>query len=162
MTLYDLFFYLFAAITIVPAFIVVMSRNVIRSVYALFLSFFGIAGIYVLLSADFLAIVQLIVYIGGILILLLFGVMLTNKITQVPIKIGFFQIVPAILVVGLLSGVMINFILRHEWITTNTAQAGVSLSGLGIALVTEYGVLFIIFGFLLLAALVGAASTARK
>ena len=162
MNLYEIFFYLFAFITIAPAFIVVMSRNIIRSVYALFLSFFGIAGMYVLLSADFLAIVQLIVYIGGILILLLFGVMLTNKITQLPIKIGFFQIVPAIIVVGLLSGLMINFILRQDWTTSPSSDAGVPLSGLGIALISEYGVLFIIFGFLLLAALVGAASTARK
>ncbi|HKJ82064.1 MAG TPA: NADH-quinone oxidoreductase subunit J, partial [Ignavibacteriaceae bacterium] len=83
MNIYDIIFYLFAIITLVSAFFVVTTRNIIYSAYYLLFTFFGVAGIYVLLGADFIAIVQLVVYVGGILILLLFGVMLTNKITHV-------------------------------------------------------------------------------
>ena len=95
MNVYDLIFYLFAAITILSAFFVVTTRNIVYSAYYLLFTFFGVAGIYVLLGADFIAMVQLIVYVGGILILLLFGVMLTNKITNVDIKSGTIHTVPA-------------------------------------------------------------------
>jgi NADH-quinone oxidoreductase subunit J len=86
MSIYDFIFYLFAAITILSAYFVVTVRNIVRSAFFLLFTFFGVTGLYVLLGADFVAIVQLIVYVGGILILLLFGVMLTNKITTVQIK----------------------------------------------------------------------------
>ncbi len=86
MTLYDFIFYLFAAITIVSAFFVVTLRNIVYSAFFLLFTFFGVAGIYIILGADFVAMVQLIVYVGGILILILFGVMLTNKITNVQLK----------------------------------------------------------------------------
>jgi len=83
MGLYDIIFYLFAIITVVSAAIVVNVKNIVHAAYSMLLTFFGVAGIYVLLGADFLAVVQIMVYVGGILILLLFGVMLTNKITNV-------------------------------------------------------------------------------
>ena len=91
MNVYDFIFYLFAAITVLSAFFVVTNRNVVYSAFFLLFTFFGVAGIYVLLGADFVAIVQLIVYVGGILILLLFGVMLTNKITNVEIPYSDFR-----------------------------------------------------------------------
>src|ERR1035438_10692269 len=86
MSIYDIIFYLFATITLVSAFFVVTIRNIVYSAFFLLFTFFGVAGIYVILGADFVAMVQLIVYVGGILVLILFGVMLTNKITNVQIK----------------------------------------------------------------------------
>ncbi|MCK7520830.1 MAG: NADH-quinone oxidoreductase subunit J [Ignavibacteriales bacterium] len=94
MTLYDIVFYLFALITILSAYLVVTVRNIVYSAFSLLFTLFGIAGLYALLGADFIAIVQLMVYVGGILILMIFGVMLTNKITNVQIKTGVFQILP--------------------------------------------------------------------
>ena len=95
MNIYDIIFYLFAAVTVISAFFVVTTRNIVHSAFFLLFTFFGVTGIYVLLGADFVAIVQLIVYVGGILILLIFGVMLTNKITNVQIKTGTMQMLPA-------------------------------------------------------------------
>ncbi len=67
MGIYDIIFYLFAAVTVLSAFFVVTTRNIVRAAFFLLFTFFGVAGIYVLLGADFVAIVQFIVYVGGIL-----------------------------------------------------------------------------------------------
>ena len=65
---------------------VVSRKNVIHSAFALFFTLLGVSGFYVLLHADFIAITQIMVYVGGILILLIFGVMLTTKITDIDLR----------------------------------------------------------------------------
>src|SRR5689334_13462826 len=79
-------FYVFAAITVGSALVVVLARSLIYSAFALLFTFAGVAGLYVLLGADFLAATQLLVYVGGILVLLLFGVMLTHKIYDLDLR----------------------------------------------------------------------------
>src|SRR5713101_323405 len=102
MTLYDIVFYFFAVITVGSGGIVVMSRNIIHSAFSLLFTFFGVAGIYVLLNADFLAVTQLLIYVGGILVLLLFGVMLTHKLYDLDLKSEVTQFLPGLIVsVGL-------------------------------------------------------------
>src|SRR4249920_2009681 len=102
MDLFDYIFFFFAVITLASASIVVFSRNIIYSAFSLLFTFFGVAGMYVLLNADFIAVAQVLIYVGGILVLLLFGVMLTNKIVSVDMKTGMVQTVPAAIVVALL------------------------------------------------------------
>ena len=162
MGVYDLIFYLFAAVTIVSAFFVVTSRNIVHSAFYLLFTFFGVAGIYVMLGADFVAIVQLIVYVGGILILLIFGVMLTNKITEVDIKTGTLNTLPAAIGVGLFTGIVGAVILNTEWRVVDSELPASTLSAIGSSLITEYVVVFELLGILLLVALIGAASMARK
>jgi NADH:ubiquinone oxidoreductase subunit K len=79
-------FWVFAIVTVSSAAVVVLSRQLIYSAFALLFTFFGVAGLYVLLGADFLAAVQLLVYVGGILVLLLFGVMLTHKVHDLDLR----------------------------------------------------------------------------
>jgi NADH-quinone oxidoreductase subunit J len=128
----------------------------------LLFTLFGIAGLYVLLGADFVAIVQLIVYVGGILILLIFGVMITNKITEVEIKTGTIHTLPAAIGVGLFTGIVGAVILNTEWFQVDTAMPQSTLSTLGNMLLNEYVLIFELLGILLLVALIGAASMARK
>jgi NADH-quinone oxidoreductase subunit J len=125
-------------------------------------TFFGVAGIYVLLGADFIAVVQLVVYIGGILILLLFGVMLTNKITHVQIKTGTIKIVPATLAVALFAGILATALLNTKWKNLNNELPVSTAHSLGLLLMQQYAVVFELLGILLLIALIGAASMARK
>lgn len=163
MTLYDILFYFFALITVGSAFVVVSTKNVMYAAFSLMLTFFGVAGIYVLLGADFIAIVQLIVYVGGILILILFGVMLTNKITDSEIKTGVWQILPSTIVVGLLFGVLFKFMVQTKWHVENTTVGvGNGLAQVGSLLMNEYIIIFELLGILLTIALIGAASIARK
>ena len=162
MSIYDIIFYLFAAVTLVSAFFVVTSRNIVHSAFYLLFTFFGVAGIYVMLGADFVAIVQLIVYVGGILILLIFGVMLTNKITEVDIKTGTLNTLPAAIGVGLFTGIVGSVILNTEWRVVDSELPASTLSAIGSSLITEYVVVFELLGILLLVTLIGAASMARK
>lgn len=162
MTIYDLIFYLFAAVTLLSAIFVVTSRNIVHSAFYLLFTFFGVAGIYVMLGADFVAIVQLIVYVGGILILLLFGVMITNKITSVDIKTGTINTLPAAIGLGLFTGIIGAVILNTEWKIVDSEMPQSTLSVLGQMLLNEYVLVFELLGILLLIALVGAASMARR
>ena len=75
----DVIFSIFAVMTILPCFWVAFSSNIVHATFSLFFTLFGIAGLYVLLGADFLAVVQVIIYIGGILVLIIFGVMMTHQ-----------------------------------------------------------------------------------
>ena len=162
MNAYDIIFYLFAALTLISAFFVVTNRNIVYSAFFLMFTFVGVAGIYVLLGADFVAIVQLIVYVGGILILMLFGVMLTNKITNVEIKTGTINIYPAVIGVGLLSGALLAALINSSWRVFPTETPLPTTKALGIMLISEYALVFELLGIILLIALIGAASIARR
>lgn len=162
MNYYDIIFYLFAAITLVSAWFVVTTRNVIYSAFFLLFTFFGVAGIYVLLAADFIAVVQIMVYVGGILILLLFGVMLTNTITNVDIRTGASNLLPASIATGILMGAVVSVMWYTEWKTQPTEAPNTTIRELGKLLLTDYVLVFELLGLLLLVALIGAASIARR
>ncbi|KAF0140885.1 MAG: NADH dehydrogenase subunit J [Stygiobacter sp.] len=155
-------FYLFAAITLASAWFVVTTRNVIYSAFFLLFTFFGVAGIYVLLAADFIAVVQIMVYVGGILILLLFGVMLTNTITNVDIRTGASNLLPASIATGILMGAVVSVMWYTEWKIQPTAAPNTTIKELGRLLLTDYVLVFELLGLLLLVALIGAASIARR
>ena len=106
MELFDVVFFVFAFITVVSAFIVVFSKSIIYSAFSLLFTFFGVAGLYVLLQADFLAVTQILIYVGGILVLMLFGVMLTNKVVNVELKTGTMNTIPALLLVAIVAGTL--------------------------------------------------------
>jgi NADH-quinone oxidoreductase subunit J len=142
MSIYDIIFYLFAAITVLSAVFVVTVRNIVHSAFYLLFTFFGVAGIYVLLGADFVAVVQLIVYVGGILILMIFGVMLTNKITSVQIKSGAWQIVPAIIGVGALGSFLYYTFFNTTWKAGSTEISLYTTHNLGVLLLNQYVVVF--------------------
>ncbi|MBM4172665.1 MAG: NADH-quinone oxidoreductase subunit J [Ignavibacteria bacterium] len=162
MEFYDIIFYLFALITIGSAFVVVTSRNIVYAAFSLLFTFFGVAGIYVLLGADFLAIVQIMVYVGGILILLLFGVMLTNKITSVEIRTGTVHLLPAAIGIGILFGAIISVMLWTNWNISPEPIPPSTTANIGRELITNYVLIFELLGMLLLIALIGAASIARR
>ncbi|HPN39645.1 MAG TPA: NADH-quinone oxidoreductase subunit J [Melioribacteraceae bacterium] len=161
MSLFSIFFYLFALITVVSALFVVSVKNVVHSAFYLLFTFFGVAGLYVLLGADFIAVTQIMVYIGGILILLLFGVMLTNKITNIEIKSGTVNIFPAIVLVGVLMGALVSVITRTNWKVVQKVIPNTTINSLGKVLITDYVLIFELLAILLLVALIGATSIAR-
>lgn len=162
MSIYDLIFYLFALLTIVSALAVVSSDNIVRSAFYLLATFFGVSGLYVLLGADFVAVTQIMVYIGGILILLLFGVMLTSNITHVEIKKGMKNMFPAIVAIGILLGALVSMMIDTRWKINPSTIPQTTSYELGKLLITDYVLIFELLGILLLIALIGAASMARR
>ena len=163
MELFDIVFYLFAFIAVFSAAIVVFSRNIVYSAFSLLFTFFGVAGLYVLLSADFLAVTQILIYVGGILVLLLFGVMLTNRVVSVDIKTGTMHTVPAMLVVALVAGSM-SGLFYSNWKNAVASPLAVATTtpALGELLLTTYLLPFEIASVVLLVALIGAAMISRR
>ena len=159
----DVFFYLFAAITVGSALVVAFARSVIYAAFALLFTFLGVAGLYVLLQADFLAVAQVMVYVGGILILLLFGVMLTNRVTNAEMTTGTMQGLPATIIVGVLLGTLVLLVTRATW---NVQPVLPNVQGttteIGERLLTTFVLPFELAGILLLVAIMGAAMIARK
>jgi len=161
--LYDIVFYLFALITLSSAAVVVFSKNIVYSAFALLFTFFGVTGIYILLAADFVAVAQLLIYVGGILVLLLFGVMLTNKVVNVDIKTGAFQVVPAAIMAAIMAGALCGVYYVTDWkIVSTPAQLATTTDSLGQMFMTTYLLPFEVASIVLLVALVGAAMIARK
>ena len=157
-------FYLFAAIAIGGAVVVVFARNLIHAAYALLFTLFGVAGLYVLMGADFLAAAQILIYVGGILVLLLFGVMLTNRIYGVTLHTGTYQLVPGIVVFLALLSTLLAVALRTRWAVPDTVDATAFQPTTGEIcnlFLGQYLLPFEVASVLLLAALIAAAMLVR-
>ena len=158
----EITFWFIAGLTIVSAVVVVYSKKLLNSAIALLFTLFGVAGLYVFLWADFLAAVQVVVYIGGILILIIFGIMLTNKITSVNISHTSMQkSVGAIVVFGLI-GVLGYMVLKTPWIVLANSEPAETTKAIGRLLMMEYLLPFEAASLLLLGALISATTLSRK
>jgi NADH-quinone oxidoreductase subunit J len=154
-------FWVFASLTLLSACVVVLSRTLIYSAFALLVTFFGVAGLYLLLGADFLAATQLLVYVGGILVLLLFGVMLTHRIYDLDLRSGTNQLLSGLIVAGGLFVILTALALRTEWPAAERAPAATT-APIGRMFLSEYLLPFEAASVLLLVALMGAAMIVRR
>jgi NADH-quinone oxidoreductase subunit J len=163
-----LFFYIFAGVAIGSAVMVVTNKNVLHGALFLILTFFCVSAIYIILRAEFLAAVQILLYVGAIMALFIFTILLIN-VMQAQFLRQFHGQRPlaAILVVALaaetifllLSDFRRNFPLMPEMPSETLGKAG--LQTLSNLLLTDYLLLFEVASVLLLAALIGAVVLAR-
>ena len=158
----DLIFYAFALLTVISGCFVVFSRNIVHAAFSLLFTLFGVAGLYAVLGADFLAVTQVVVYIGGILVLVLFAVMMTRLPRQrVPWR-GFDRYVPAgIFSVGILA-VLYLVITKSEWPVTAREAPTPTASQIGVTFMTAYIFPFEYVSLVLLVAMIGAAILIRE
>ncbi|MBK8012994.1 MAG: NADH-quinone oxidoreductase subunit J [Deltaproteobacteria bacterium] len=162
MPLSDLVFYLFAAMVVVGAAGAAISQNLVYAAFLLLAALFGVAAIFAWLSADYVAITQTIVYVGGILVLFLFAVMLTNRITDARHSNPAVGKRPAALVSLGLFGVLAYVSIETPWKHFDVPAGGETTHLLGQALLSTYVLPFEVLSVLLLAALVGAVVMSRK
>ena len=158
----NLAFWMIVLLTIGSAATVVLNRNLVYSAIALLFTFFGVAGLYVFLWADFLAGVQVIIYVGGILVLIIFGVMLTNRITSVNISHTSIQRGLGASVVLVLLAILVTMINTTPWLQTEAVEPVETVGKVGYLLMMDYLLPFEVASLLLLAALMGAAMLSRK
>jgi len=154
-------FYLIAAITIGSACGVVFGRNILYSAFALMGTLLGVAAIFVLLGADFLGVIQLFVYVGGILVLTLFAVMLTHRI-DVRVSNRAVGRVPGVVLVGFVAVWMIRVARGARWVQGQPGPPAPTTAGIGEAFLGTYVLPFEIASVVLLAALIGAIVVSRK
>lgn len=155
-------FYVLAALTVGSAAVVVFARSLIYNAFALLFAFLGVAGLYMLLGADFLAATQLLVYVGGILVLLLFGVMLTHKIYDLDLRSEVTQFVPGVIVALGVFVILSLTALRTEWATGKGRAPAVTTTEIGDLFMGRYLLPFEAASVLLLVALMGAAMIVRR
>lgn len=159
-------FYMLAAMTAGSAIAIVISRNIVRTAVALLFTLIGVAGLFFLLNAEFLAAVQLVVYVGGTLILIVFGVMLTSTSPFARFNPSRGEIVMAVVLgVVLLTTVILAIPYRGppDGIKAYAMDATkpYPTTSLGVALLGEYLLPFELVSVLLLAVMIGAAYLAR-
>ncbi len=165
MIIQALAFYLFAAVTVAAAVMVISSRNPVHSVLFLILAFFNSAGLFVLMGAEFLAMILVVVYVGAVAVLFLFVVMMLD-INFVRMREGFLQYLPLGAMIGLILLVELIMV-GGAWVVSPAAEAAVSAPvlaeddmhntrALGGMIYTDYIYLFQAAGLVLLVAMIGA------
>jgi NADH-quinone oxidoreductase subunit J len=156
-----LVFYFLAALTVISAFGVALSQNILHSAFSLLGTLAGVAGLYFMLGADFVGVVQLLVYVGGILVLILFAVLLTREITDIKISNLSVSLLGGVPAAILICALVLQIVLRAPIATTAVATAP-TVHRLGDALLREYLLPFEVASVVLLMALVGAMVLARR
>lgn len=165
MILQGIFFYLFSGVTIASAVMVIASRNPVHSVLFLILAFFNSAGLFLLLGAEFLAMILVVVYVGAVAVLFLFVVMMLD-VDFVELRQGFLQYLPIGGVIGVILTAELITVLG-AWVITPEVAATVTaptppideisnVKAIGLLLYTKYIYFFQAAGMVLLVAMIGA------
>ena len=168
----NVFFYAIAAVMVAAAVVVVTSRNVVRAALALIVVFAGVASQFILLGAEFLAVTQVLVYIGAIMVLMLFGIMLTRarigRDTDMTNEHWWVGALTALLLAGVMGYALIDYFgkdkLPHERVLKAVDAAGKAsnTATMSDSIFSQFLIPFEVVSVLLLAALVGAIVIARK
>ncbi len=159
---FDVVFFFIAAVTVGSAAGVAFSNNIVYSAFALMGTLLGAAGLFVLLAADFVAVIQVLIYVGGILVLTLFAVMLTHRVGDVRISNRSLGRLPALVVMGLVGAVMLKAIRGTSWHQVVPGTPEPTTYAIGDAFLGPYILPFELASVVLLAALVGAVVLSRK
>ena len=157
----DLIFYALAGLTVIPAIWVVLSRNIVHAAFALLFTLLGAAGLFAFMGADFIAVTQLMVYIGGVLVLVLFTVMMTRVPQGNRPMRGMDRYVPPTLFALAVFVLLYRTITGTEWKAAETV-AEATTAEIGTNFMTNYIFPFEYVSLVLLAAMIGAAILIRE
>jgi NADH-quinone oxidoreductase subunit J len=165
--MYDIVFYILAAISIISGAVVVFTRNIAYAAFGLLFTFFGVAGLYVMLGADFVGVAQLLIYVGGILVLFLFGMMLTSNIDRLnEERAPMGKMLPGVVVASAIVAMLTTIAWTNPvWKAAkpqNIPEGANTTSLIGQLFMGDFALLFIASSIAILVALVGAAMIARS
>jgi NADH-quinone oxidoreductase subunit J len=158
----DMVFYLFALLTVLSGFFVVFSRNIVHAGFSLMFTLFGVAGLFAMLGADFLAVTQTMVYIGGVLVLVLFVVMMTRIPKSDTPRRTFDRKVPAGIFSILIFAIVYKVINGTEWNVIPVEAPEPTIQIIGQKLLTDFIFPFEYASIVLLLAMIGAAILIRE
>lgn len=178
MNIEQILFYVMGFVALASGLLVAASKNLVRSLFMFFVTLFALAGLYVFALADFVAMTQIVIYVGGVLVLMLFAFMLSNKETlnNLEKRNGRFislSKLPAILIAILFLIVLYNAITKAQsdnmgWVKVSAQNGNVikptdsMINNIGVNLMTRYLLPFEVVSVLLMMTLIGAAHLARK
>jgi NADH:ubiquinone oxidoreductase subunit 6 (subunit J) len=153
----------FVVLTITGALIAALSRQMVRSVCGLALSSIGLAGLYYFLASPFLALMQILIYVGAVCVVIMFALMLSEPHEQrLSRRYESIVAIVGLLVAGLFSTAFFILITRATWLSPSVQSNSGTVQDLGRALLTRYGFAFELISVLLLLAILGALVVARS
>lgn len=166
MTPLMLSFLALVGITCGSALVMLWTKNILHAALAMFMTMLGLAGLYVLAYADVMAVSHLMIYVGGVLILILFGIMLTNQNSRGDkdqnnlVTEEFSRTMPVVIGLAIFAG-LVFILARGNFGGVEIADPNSKLSFVGISLLTEYAMPFELVGIYLLIALIGSTYIAK-
>ncbi|HEY3247303.1 MAG TPA: NADH-quinone oxidoreductase subunit J [bacterium] len=155
-------FTILALVTLIPAVVVVSSRNIVRSALSLIPTFLGVTGIYIMLGAEFVAGIQVLIYAGAITVLLLFVIMLTEGGSGVRVRQANEQVPLGATAAVWLGFVILLVIFRTPWPLAVGGPPQYNAATIGSAFLTDYVLVFEVTSLAMLVSLVGAIIIARR
>ncbi len=159
-TLTEIFFYLFVTLIVFGALVAVTSPILMKALMGLAMAMFGVAGLYLYLNSPFLALMQILIYVGAVCIMIVFGIM----VGYTPKELAAYALGPKNTVLAIIAslltlGVLQFGIIKTEWVSVPGAGAGdYSLAHLGETMMVRYGLAFELISVVLLIAIVGAVA----
>lgn len=157
----SILFYLIAGIIVIFSFMAVTLKNIFHSALSLIVALLGVAAVYIYLNAEFLALLQILIYVGAIMTLIIFGIMLTLKISDKTLQQHNKQQLLSFLISGALAALLISIFTRFK-VSKVTSVTTPSLAQIGKELLSKYALPFEIISIVLLAALIGAVVISSK
>jgi len=175
MSINQILFYVMGFTALASALVVAASKNLVRSVFMFFVTLFALAGLYVFALADFVAVTQIVIYVGGVLVLMLFAFMLSNKETLNNLqskgsKFITINNMAALLVATLFMIILVNAIIKAQpdhigWIQrslrSDTPRKD-NMGNIGVNLMTRYLLPFEVISIVVMMALIGSVHLSRK
>jgi NADH-quinone oxidoreductase subunit J len=161
-TAQEVIFILLGAMALAAAVLVVTTKNVVHAALWLVVTLAGVAGTYLMLSAEFVAWVQVLIYVGAVIVLLLFGIMLTKAPIGGDADLNSENRIPAAIVALAAGGTLTTLVVdafRHEYVTL---RAGTGANAVGESIFRTYVLPFEVVSVLLLAALIGSIVLSRR
>ncbi|WP_109833140.1 NADH-quinone oxidoreductase subunit J family protein [Reichenbachiella versicolor] len=157
-------FYFFAGMSVFGALMILFTKNIVHAIFMLVLVFFGVAAIYIVSNAEFVGITQILVYIGGLLILMTFGLMLSQRVDGSKLLSGNKLIIPAVLLTGALGMIFYRlFQAPFPLFSASVKKSAFTITEtIGIKLMSDHLLMLELTAVFLLMALVGAAYIAGR
>lgn len=162
MTPLHLLFYFFIGMAAVAGLSLLFAKNIFHAALALLICLLSLAALFIFVNAEFLAVSQILLYAGGVVVLIIFGIMLTTKSGGQPVPIKNTGTFMGLLVGGGTFFLLLYFAKKSLFTrsTANTSDGANTIKGIGVELLTDYSLPFEMTGVLLLAVVVGAATLA--
>lgn len=155
-------FIILSAVTLASAIVVVGSQNIVRSALALIPTLLGIAGIFILLHAEYVAGIQVLIYVGGITVLILFVIMLTEHGSGARFRQVNEQVLPGMLAAGGVAALLLAVFFSTTWPRGAGELPQYTAPSIGAAFMTSAILIFVVTSLVLLVALMGAIVIARR
>lgn len=155
-------FIILALVTLIPAVVVVTSKNIVRSALSLIPTFLGVTGLYILLQAEFVAGIQILIYAGAITVLILFVIMLTEGGSGTRTRQVNEQVPLGAMAAVWLAFLILLVVFRTPWPVAGGALPQYSVTAIGTGFLTNYVIIFEVTSLVLLVSLIGAILIARR